>query len=127
MGTFGHSAQRTALSIAYDTYLKRIDKNGREKELVRLTETVEKYLGDFSGTINYDRIREIILDPDCPIHQYINRVLDEVDPQVLKTSALNFGFEAMYHGTKTIRNMRQIHQCNVPWLILMDPLLRMIR
>ncbi len=23
--------------------------------------------------------------------------------------------------TKTIRKMREVHQCNVPWLILMDP------
>ena len=121
MGTLAHSTQRTALGVAFDTYLKKMNKNGREEELVKLTQTIEKYVGDFSGTINYDKIRELILDKDGSINKYVNRVLDEVDPKVLKTSALNFGLEAMYHGTKTIRNMRQIHQCNVPWLILMDP------
>ena len=28
---------------------------------------------------------------------------------------------AAFHGTKTIREMRKVHQCSIPWLILMDP------
>ena len=34
---------------------------------------------------------------------------------------MNLGFEAFYNGTKTIREMRKIHNCNIPWIILMDP------
>ena len=52
---------------------------------------------------------------------YVNRALDEIDPHVIKQTALNLGFEAAFHGTKTIRSMREVHQCNIPWLILMDP------
>jgi MoaA/NifB/PqqE/SkfB family radical SAM enzyme len=48
-------------------------------------------------------------------------VLNEVDPHVLKTLALNLGFESFLYGTKTIRKMRAKYHCNVPWLILMDP------
>ena len=42
-------------------------------------------------------------------------------PGVLKTMVLNLGFEAFLNGTKTIRKMREKYNCNVPWLILMDP------
>ena len=38
-----------------------------------------------------------------------------------RQTALNLGFEAAFHGTKMIRSMREVHQCNIPWLILMDP------
>ena len=48
-------------------------------------------------------------------------LLDELDPNVAKMTALNLGFEAAFYGTKTIRKMRQVHHCNIPWLILMDP------
>ena len=121
MSTLGHAAQRAALGTAFDVYVKKINNRNREEELVKLVNTVEKYLGDNTGMINYDRIREIISDKDGFINQYINRFLDEVDPKVLKTVALNFGYEAMYNGTKKIRSMREVHQCNIPWLILMDP------
>lgn len=63
----------------------------------------------------------MIRDKDGAFNKYINKVLDEIDPHVLKTAALNLGYEAFFHGTKTIRKMREVHQCNVPWLILMDP------
>ena len=65
--------------------------------------------------------RKMIQDPDSKWMQYINRGLDEINPHVAKMTALNLGFEAAFHGTKTIRKMREIHQCNIPWLILMDP------
>ena len=63
----------------------------------------------------------MISDKDCTLNKYMNRLLDEVDPNVLKTTALNLGFEAFMHGTKTIHKSREKYQCNVPWLILMDP------
>lgn len=47
--------------------------------------------------------------------------LDETDPHVAKMTALNLGFQAAFLGTKTIRKMREVHNCNIPWLILMDP------
>lgn len=51
----------------------------------------------------------------------VNRLLNELDPHVLKMTALNLGFEAAYFGTKTIREKRKELLCQVPWLILMDP------
>ncbi len=47
--------------------------------------------------------------------------VDETDPHVAKMTALNLGFQAAFYGTKTIRKMREVHGCNIPWLILMDP------
>ena len=55
------------------------------------------------------------------ILKYVNRILNEVDPHVIKMSALDYGFEAAFCGKKEINEMRVKHQCNIPWLILMDP------
>lgn len=121
MGTFNHAIQRAALGTAAGMFLKKMGKGNREEELLKLIDKAEKYLGTMSGTIEYDKIRAIVNDRDGFVNQYINRFLDEVDPKVIKTLGLNFGFEAMYYGTKKIRKMRELHQCNIPWLILMDP------
>ena len=63
----------------------------------------------------------MIQDPDNKWMKFVNRMLDELDPHVAKMTALNLGFEAAFYGTKTIRAKRKEHQCNIPWLILMDP------
>lgn len=70
---------------------------------------------------SYEGARNPIRDPESKWMQYVNRALDGIDPNVIKQTALNLGFEAAFHGTKTIREMREVHQCNSPWLILMDP------
>ena len=78
-------------------------------------------MSDEKMDVNYDTVRNMIRDKDCTLNKYMNRIIDEIDPHVLKTTALNLGYEAFFYGTKTIRKMREVHQCNVPWLILMDP------
>lgn len=120
MSNIGHSAARLAASKAFDVVLKNVDKN-REKEVCKLIDLMEKYMSDEKLDVNYDRTREMVNNKDGALNKYINRVLDEVDPKVLKTMALNLGFESFLYGTKTIRKMRVKYDCNVPWLILMDP------
>ena len=120
MSNIGHSAARLAASKAFDVVLKNVDKN-REKEVCKLIDLMEKYMSDEKLDVNYDRAREMVNNKDGALNKYINRVLDEVAPKVLKTMALNLGFESFLYGTKTIRKMRVKYDCNVPWLILMDP------
>lgn len=120
MGAMTHAAGRMAFSAAIDVALKDVRKN-REEGIVKLVDLMEKYMSDEKMDVNYDTVRNMIRDKDCTLNKYMNRIIDEIDPHVLKTTALNLGYESFFYGTKTIRRMREVHQCNVPWLILMDP------
>ena len=120
MSSIGHSAARAVAAKAFDVVIKNVDKN-REEEVCKLIDLMEKYMTDEKIDINYDKARQMICNKEGALNKYMNRVLDEVDPKVLKTMALNLGFESFLYGTKTIRKMRVKYNCNVPWLILMDP------
>ncbi|MDY5647232.1 MAG: radical SAM protein [Lachnospiraceae bacterium] len=120
MGALTHKATRAAFEVAVDQTLKHINKD-REKGLLQIVDLSEKFLGDTYDKSVYESARKMIRDPQNKWMQYINRALDEVHPNVAKMTALNLGFEAAFHGTKMIRQMREVHQCNIPWLILMDP------
>lgn len=119
MSTMTHKAERAAFSKAIDYALK--NKDNWEKEVSNLLDLMQKYMSGEKLDIDYDKARQMICDKNSALNRYISRILKEADPHVLKTTALNLGFEAFFHGTKTIRKMRRIHQCNIPWLILMDP------
>lgn len=103
MGSLTHSAARAAASVGIDVILKKVNKDDREAEIIKLIDLMEKYMDGVELGVNYDSIRTMIADKNGALNKYINRVLDEVDPNVIKTTVLNFGFEAMLHGTKTIR------------------------
>ncbi len=120
MGTLTHRAARAAFSGAIDTTLKHINKD-REKGLLQIVDISEKFLGDTYDKSVYEGARRMIQDPENKWMQYVNRALDEIHPNVAKMTALNLGFEAAFHGTNVIRKMREVHQCNIPWLILLDP------
>lgn len=120
MNGMTHKAGRAAFGKAIDVALKNADQDW-EKEVSKLMDLVEKYMSGEKLDVDYEKAKEMICNKNGTLNQYINRILKEVDPHVLRTTALNLGFEAFFHGTKTIRNMRKVHQCNVPWLILMDP------
>ena len=120
MSNLGHIAARTTASKIIDVLVNNIEKD-REKEMLKLIDLMEKYMSGEKLDIDYGKVKDMTCNKDCALKQYLNRLLDELDPNVVKTTVLNFGFEAMLHGTKTIRKMRTVHNCNIPWLILMDP------
>ena len=84
MGNVSHSAERAAVGIAIDAALKKVNKGDREKEIVRLVRFMEKHINGIDETIDYDRICRVIEDREGFVNKYINRILDETDPKVIK-------------------------------------------
>ncbi|MDO4553857.1 MAG: radical SAM protein [Lachnospiraceae bacterium] len=115
-----HQMGRALVGKSIDGLLKYL-KTDRQKHLYNLTDTVEKVAGDMFSEKSYQAVRDMLADEDSKWVQYVYRLLDELHPNVLKATALNLGYEAAYYGTKTIREKRAEHQCNIPWVILLDP------
>ena len=117
-----HAATRKGFEIAIDRVLKYVNKKeDREENLLKLVDISEKFMGNTFSKGAYQGARELIKQPDGKWMKYANRLLDEINPNVAKMTALNLGFESAFYGTKKINEMREVHGCNVPWLILMDP------
>lgn len=121
MAKLTHLSARTAASLGIDVLLKKVNRNDREEEMLKLVDIMEKFMEGDELELDYDWIRRLVGNKDTALNDYLNRGLDELDPNVIKTTALNLGFEAMLSGTKTMHAMRKEHGCNIPWLILMDP------
>ena len=89
MSNLGHTAARVAASKIIDVLLKNIGKD-REKEMVKLIDLMEKYMSGEKLDVDYDKIREMVCNEDCALNHYLNHLLDELDPNVIKTTILNF-------------------------------------
>lgn len=115
-----HKMGRALMGKAVDGLIHYL-KTDRQHHLYNLVDVTEKIAGDMFSESSYQATRDLIADESGKWMQYVYRLLDELHPNVLKMTALNLGYEAAYYGTKTIREQRAKHLCNVPWLILMDP------
>lgn len=118
--SIAHKMEREIVSKGIDGVLKYVNKD-REKNLLKLVDLSEKLVGDLYKQSSFEATRELIKDQDGKWMTYINKLLDEIHPNVIKKTALNLGYESIFCGTKIIRQKRIEHQCNVPWVILMDP------
>ncbi|MEG0250792.1 MAG: radical SAM protein [Peptostreptococcus sp.] len=101
--------------------MKEKDIEGREKAMLSLVDIYQKHAGDMFGEPTYDTVREMIKDRDGKWINYVYEMMDNLDTNVIKMTALNLGFTGAYYGKKIINEKRAEHGCNVPWLILMDP------
>lgn len=119
MNKLTHMSARKAASLGVDVLVNKVDNN-REDGMLKLLDISEKYMSG-EDYIDFTYARELVSNKNSATNKYLNKALDEIDPFVAKTTILNLGFEAMVHGTKTMHKMKEVHKCNIPWLILMDP------
>ena len=115
-----HKMQRAALGKIVDVALSRAEQD-REKTMCQLVDAAKQFYGSGFSDETYENAKKVLTDPNSKWTKLINCVLDQTDPHVARTTALNLGYEAFFRGTKMIRENRVKYQCNIPWLILFDP------
>lgn len=66
-------------------------------------------------------IRKAISDPNDPYYPYVRHILNDVDPEIVKTLIVNFFINGNLVGGPIQEELRQKYNCNIPWTILLDP------
>lgn len=119
-----HNVERKVASKGIESVIKNLKANdidGREKAMLNLVDIYQKFAKNLFEQKTYDKVREMIKDRDGKWINYVYNMMDKLDVNVMKMTALNLGFTAAYYGKKVINEKRKEHNCNIPWLILMDP------
>ncbi|MDO4338694.1 MAG: hypothetical protein Q4C91_11520 [Eubacteriales bacterium] len=105
--SLSHAATRKAYGMAIDGVLKYVNKD-REKNLLKLVDISEKFLGSRFRQEVYDGARELIQDKDGKWMKFLYRALDELDPHVFKT--LPDVVESGISGGNGRENRSKIHR-----------------
>lgn len=109
--------------LGINTAYSYIEKDP-EKNMGKLMDWVDKFAGDDEET-NFHKqravVRDIIDHPESNWYQFVMRLFNETDNDVLKKLFTNFVLNAVLTGWKTQEAAREKYQCNIPWAILMDP------
>ncbi|MDD4321421.1 MAG: radical SAM protein [Acidaminococcaceae bacterium] len=96
-------------------------KSAREKSLIGILNAAEKIAGPLFAGETYKAAKDLIVEPHGKWKEYVETLIREIDHNVLRTTALNLGFEAAYLSTQTVRANRKKYGFNIPWVILLDP------
>lgn len=115
-----HAAEKKAFELVIDSILKNLGKD-TSKNMVQLINMAEKILGDTWSPSAYDMLRNAFSDPEGKWVKFGARLLNEVDHDVFKKAFMTLGYEAGFRGYRTSQEMAKKYDCNIPWIILMDP------
>ncbi len=100
--------------------LKYLQKDP-DKNLPKLaSKALNLFNGIFPGK-NLENIKKGAADPSNTYTKLVKNALSDIDFNILKTMAMSMGYEAGVKGTKAVRANREKYNCNIPWIILMDP------
>ena len=117
-----HAIERKAFEMGIEKIINKAQKGEDTAEAFRhIIDMMQKILGSSWEPSSFDMLRSLTCNPDSKWTRYTQRILKDVDPHILKTFALNAGYEAGFRGYKTSLKMSEKYQCNIPWIILMDP------
>ena len=117
---FKQNTTRAVVSKTIDGVLSYVNKD-REDALLKLTDISEKLMGDKFDKKVFDGARNLIKNPKAKYMQYAYRILDEIDPNMIKMHVLNLGYQAGFYGFSKTTEFQKEHGYRIPWLILMDP------
>ncbi len=113
------SVRNTLKKLGIEQAVDQVYKDP-EKNMRILIDWADKFSG---GELEPQRkmVREVIENKDHPYHDFILHIINDVDPEVMKTVAVNFFVNAALSGWQKQEKMRAKYNCNIPWAILLDP------
>ena len=116
---FAHKAQRKMFEAILDSVIKHSNSD-RTKAIKQLVDLVKKTMYDIWGSATYEMFG-FSSKPDSKWMKYIDNLLNDVHPNIIKAKVLNTAYEAGYRGFRIAQDMKKKHDINIPWIILVDP------
>ena len=119
--------KRSVISSAIGLAVKHAKKNPEKgiKELANYfaknMPTTENDVKYGSGNNAYKALADMVSNPDNKYSQFGVNLFNDLDENVIKQLAVNFGYDAAYVGLEEVRNNKEKYHCNIPWTILFDP------
>ena len=117
-----HAAERKAFEKVLDNFIQK----GRTKDAAaaaqELVDMAEKIQGSVWKKESFEVLHMVAGQPEGKWAHYVQRILDETDPYILKTFLTNAVYEGGFRGYQQAQKNAEKYGCNIPWLILMDPI-----
>ena len=116
-----HAAERKAFQTVLNRFIAKSQAGNTAEVANDLIGSVEKIMKGTWQDSSFAMLKGIAADPNSKWARFTDRLIKNSDPHMLSTFLLNAGYEGGFRGYQTAQEMSQKYQCNIPWIVLMDP------
>lgn len=114
------AAKQFITTLAVKEGIKYLEKNPMEN-LPKLVDWADRLSFRENEKRKVRVFKDIVKDPNNNWYKLIERVFNELDPNVQKKALVNFFVNAGVKGLPMLDASREKYGVNIPWTILMDP------
>lgn len=116
-----HAAERKAFKRVLDKFIAKSQTQSATEAANELIGAVEKIMKGSWQDGSFDNLRAIAADRNSKWARYADRIIKDSDPKLLSSFLLNAAYEGGFRGYRTSRELSEKYDCNIPWIVLMDP------
>ena len=115
---FKNAVTYQVASKAIDSVIKYInDPDKRQDKLLKLVDLSQKLMGDKFRKEVFDGARNLISDDQNKWMIYVNKLINELDPNVVKMHALNLGYQSAFYGYSKTQELAKKYGYKIKFLI----------
>lgn len=110
-----YTQEKLEIEQIFNDIFKSPDKN-----IDKLSDWIDKFPKD-NFSPQQKAIYEAIKHPDHPYRPYIRKIINDVDPYIIKTLTSNLFVNALLTGCPKGNKLRAKYNCNIPGIIFLEP------
>lgn len=118
-----HQSERKMIRFAIEKALDVLasDRTPSRADAQALAGMMDKILGVYWKPEMAEGLIRLATDADSKWHRFFQRLVKSCDRNILTNFLLNVGYEGIYRGRTTSDRLAAENDCNIPWILLMDP------
>ena len=116
-----HAAERKAFETMLDSLIRKSQTKDVCTVANDFVNMVQKIHSSVWTPETFEMLHQIANDPDSKWAHYAERLLRECDPYLLRTFLTAAAYEGGFRGFQQARMNSEKYDCNIPWIVLMDP------
>ena len=87
-----HAAERQVFTVLVDGFLKHLDQAENRRDVyLKIVDAAGKFYGKAATPETLDKVRAAIRDPENRWFNFIDRIMSETNPHIIKMLMLNLG------------------------------------
>jgi len=108
--------KRSAVTIAVSKALDSM-KSDTKRSSRNLLDLGLLFSKDPQQRLFFEKARQVLNEPKNTYYQLIRSMIDNVNPETIKTVGINLGFNSLTYGTKQLQKMQASLGHYLPWML----------
>lgn len=116
---YRHKIMRGTVGVIINKAIRDI-RNDPKRSIRNLVDLGDNFSTSATQKRFFSLAREVLKNPDNPYNELLVNMIENVNPETVRTMSLNFGYTGLMYGSDILRQREAVFGKYIPWLLVFD-------